>query len=227
MPKISFKKILERYEIKKEGVEKKEIVEEKPKIPKEKKNKIKPSALKKVEPVPTPKLSIKPVPSPKPFVIPKEVQVVCFKVADEEYGINILNVVRVVENQETTPLPHLPSFVLGVIHLLGKVVPVIDLKKRLNISSTHKPEMIIIVKIGNEEVGVLVDVLTGIVKLAESDQHPLPHPFADREPGYLTGIGRLDNRIIILLDVEQTLKPSEVEELSVELRKTTGNKVFS
>ncbi|EGO63172.1 chemotaxis protein CheW [Acetonema longum] len=132
-----------------------------------------------------------------------EVQLVVFKLGREEYGFNILQVQEIKKMTDITRVPNTPEYVKGVINLRGSVLPVIDLKKRLGLAEGDYSDTsrIIIVKVDEVHVGMVVDAVTEVTAI--SQDHIEPPYVVSSEVGinYISGVGKLDNRLLILLNV--------------------------
>ena len=138
----------------------------------------------------------------KKNVIEGEIQVVAFKLRKEEYGFNILNVQEIKGLTDITRVPFASDFIKGVINLRGSVLPVIDLKKRLGLQETEYTEnaRIVIVKVDEVSVGMIVDAVTEVITL--DGAHVDTSKAVDNESSrFITGIGKLDDRLIIMLDL--------------------------
>ena len=138
----------------------------------------------------------------KKNVIEGEIQVVAFKLRKEEYGFNILNVQEIKGLTDITRVPFASDFIKGVINLRGSVLPVIDLKKRLGLQETEYTEntRIVIVKVDEVSVCMIVDAVTEVITL--DGAHVDTSKAVDNESSrFITGIGKLDDRLIIMLDL--------------------------
>lgn len=146
-----------------------------------------------------------------------EKQYVIFTLDSQEYGIDIMNVREITEFRDNTKLPSAPDFVDGVINLRGNVIPVINLKKRFNLQNTDIDEnsRIIIVAIMEKLVGFIVDDASQVITLKKEDIKDLPHIIEDAIRKYIVGIGKLNERIIIFLDLISVLSKEEKEELKI------------
>ncbi|MDH7577919.1 MAG: chemotaxis protein CheW [Bacillota bacterium] len=144
-----------------------------------------------------------------------EIQLVIFRLGAEEYGVPITQVQEI--NRLTTPtkIPKAPAFVEGVINLRGKVLPVIDLKKRFGLEGTVYTDeaRIVVVEIAGHTVGVIVDVVSEVLRLPLSSIEPPPAVIAGITADYLRGVGKLDDRLLILLDLNKILTESEQNQL--------------
>lgn len=132
-----------------------------------------------------------------------------FKIGEEIFGIEINKVVEILNTQKVYSLPELPDFLSGVITVRGEVLPLLDLRKRFGIKSTDTKELIIIVRSDNEKIGLLVDEMKEILSLNAQDITPPPTIFKGLQKKYLTGLGKKDDRIIILLNIDYLLTSEE------------------
>lgn len=134
-------------------------------------------------------------------------EVLCFRVADETYGIDIMELKEIIKPRETTEVPHAPRFVAGVLSLRGIIIPVFILRERLGLADavTEGKERIVVVKRGEGLCGLLVDEVTQVVKIpvATIEHPPAVLDGMDRE--FVGGIGRHDGGIIILLQLDKVL----------------------
>jgi purine-binding chemotaxis protein CheW len=144
-----------------------------------------------------------------------EKQYVIFKLGSEEYGIYIMNVREITEFKETTKIPNAPSFIDGVINLRGSVIPVINLKKRFNLEETDikRNSRIIIVTMNEKQVGFIVDDASQVLTLKEEDIDNPPEIIAGVDRKYIVGIGKVDEKIIILLDLAEVFSKEEKREI--------------
>jgi purine-binding chemotaxis protein CheW len=145
----------------------------------------------------------------------QELQLVTFRLANEEYGLPITKVQEINRLVPVTKLPQTPIFMEGVISLRGRIIPVIDLRKRFGMAVTAHDEdtRIIIVEINGEIVGVTVDAVMEVVRL-DTANIELPPANVAVESQYIDGVGKIDDRLIILLDLNKVL--TKQEELTVK-----------
>jgi purine-binding chemotaxis protein CheW len=141
----------------------------------------------------------------------EQLQQVCFKLADSEYGIDIFHVREIIKPVENmTPVPQAPFFVEGVIDLRGDIIPILDLKKRFDLGKTEvgKSARIIIVKLTGANgmiVGFLVDEVAEVLRVKRSDIQPAPGKVMGIDSEYIWGVGKRAGHLIMLLDVERML----------------------
>lgn len=133
-----------------------------------------------------------------------EIQLVIFKLGREEYGVSILQVQEIKRITEITRVPYTPEYIKGVINLRGSVLPVIDLKKRLNLPQQVSTEdaRIIIVKVKEISVGMIVDAVSEVMTLSQENIDSPDVVAGSVSANYLSGVGKLDNRLLILLNLE-------------------------
>lgn len=138
-----------------------------------------------------------------------EVQVVAFKLAREEYGVNILNVQEIKKLTDITRVPFTPDFMKGVMNLRGSVLPVIDLKKRLSLAEEPYSEdtRIIIVKVDELSVGMIVDAVTEVLAIGPDDIEA-PENVVDgstSDDNFISGVGNINNRLVIMLKLNEII----------------------
>lgn len=136
-----------------------------------------------------------------------EMQLVVFDLAAEYYGVDIGDVREIIRMQAITRVPGAPPFVEGVINLRGKVVPVVDLRKRLRLKAGEqtKESRIVVVDIGGRDVGVIVDAVTEVLRIPLSSIEPPSSMITNVDSDYLRGIAKLESKLIILLDLGKVL----------------------
>lgn len=142
-------------------------------------------------------------------------QLVSFHMAGEEYGLDILKVQEIIRMQDLTRVPNSPDFVEGVINLRGKVIPVIGLRRRFNLQSEDHTSQtrIVVVEVNGTVLGFVVDSVSEVLRIPADTVEPPPRLCkVDRE--YISGVGKLENRLLILLDVDRLM--SEAEHASLE-----------
>lgn len=140
-----------------------------------------------------------------------EKQLVVFDLAAETYGVDIGSVREIIRVQEITRVPRTPDFVEGVINLRGKVIPVIDLRKRFGFLQTEdtKDTRIVVVDIGGFDIGVVVDAVTEVLRMSSEAVEPATGIITSSDSTFLLGIAKLESRLIILLDLKEALRSLE------------------
>jgi len=143
-------------------------------------------------------------------------QLVSFNIDNEEFGIDILKVEEIIRVISITKIPNAPDFIEGVINLRGKVIPVIDLRTRLNkIRKSHDNNTrVIVVEVSGKTVGFLVDSVKEVLRIPKNITEPPPSMVSGVNSEYITAIGKLEDRLLILLDLEKVLDYRQKEELS-------------
>ncbi len=144
-----------------------------------------------------------------------ENQLVVFNLANEHYGVNIGAVESIIKLQPITAVPRAPSFVEGVTNLRGTVLPVLDLRKRFGLRAEEatKDTRIVVVEMNQETVGMVVDAVTEVLRVPEEDIEPPSPIITTVDSVFITGIAKVDERLIILLDLGQVLSPEEKADL--------------
>ena len=145
-----------------------------------------------------------------------EHQLVVFELANELYGIDIAVVESIIKVQAITQLPQTPDYIKGLTNLRGTVLPVIDLRIRfgLDVQKDTKQTRVIIVTMGNIKVGMMVDSVSEVLRVPDESIGPLPPMVNSANSVFLKGIVRLENRLIILLEVEKVLSLEGQQTLS-------------
>lgn len=140
-------------------------------------------------------------------------QLVTFSIGEEEFGVDILKVQEIIRTMEITKVPRAPEFVEGVINLRGKVIPIIDLRRRFGLSSKDhdKHTRIIVIEINNMIVGFVVDSVSEVLRIPASTVEPPPPVVAGMESEYISGVGKLQDRLLILLDLDRLLSSEDMD----------------
>lgn len=142
-------------------------------------------------------------------------QYVIFKLNREEYGVEISHVQEITEIKSITSVPNTPPFVEGIINLRGKIVPIVSIKKRFGLSKMEgaEEERIIIINLNDRQVGFVVDDASQVLTLDESQIENPPELVAGIDRDYIIGIGKVEEKIIVLLDLEKILTETEKREI--------------
>ena len=145
----------------------------------------------------------------------KELQVVGFRIGNETFGVRIGAVREIVRVPEITAVPSAPETIEGVINLRGKIIPVMDLRKRFGQTEIQpdKKNRILVVELDNKLVGLIVNAASEVLKIAPSEIEPPGNVFAEGESSYVTGVGKLKGRLIILLDIAKLLHRPDFKRL--------------
>jgi purine-binding chemotaxis protein CheW len=150
----------------------------------------------------------------------KEVKVIVFQLQDEEYGIPVHQVRSIEKMQHITRVPRTAPFVKGVINLRGVVTPIIDLRVRFELEEQAYTDStrIIIVALDHMEVGLIVDAANDVIDIPVSLIEPRPEVVGNVEVEYITGVAKVDKRLIILLNLEKVLTRDEENSLQTNER---------
>lgn len=143
-------------------------------------------------------------------------QLVVFRLANEYYGVDIGAVNTIIRMQEITDIPQTPDFVEGVINLRGSIIPVIDLSKRFGLPACEatKASRIVVVESDGQMIGMVVDAVAETLRLPADAIEPPSPVIASVDAEYLRGVGKQDNRLVILLDLDKVLTSKEKDTLS-------------
>ena len=133
-----------------------------------------------------------------------------FKLGQEEYGMDILRVQEIRSYEKPTLLPHGPAHLLGVVNLRGTIVPLMDLRVRLQLAqATYDAHtVVIVVNVGQRVVGLVVDSVSDVLSLRPEQMRPVPALESGFAPEHLLALGCVDERTLLLLDIEQYLAAS-------------------
>jgi len=143
-------------------------------------------------------------------------QVVSFNIEDEEFGVDILKVQEIIKTSEITSIPDSPFHVEGVINLRGKVIPIIDLRIKLGSQKKafdHKTR-ILVVEIDNKTIGFIVDSVKEVLRIPQDIIETPPKIVEGIKSDYITAICKLNNRLLILLDMEKILTDQEINTMA-------------
>jgi len=148
-----------------------------------------------------------------------------FFLAEEEYGIEILRVREIIGLMPITPVPGTPEYIRGVINLRGKVIPVADLRLKFRMPPIEATEetCIIVVQIGDDSVGAVVDKVSEVLDIPEADIVDAPSLGPDVSTDYLLGIGKSDGNVKLLLSISKVLASKETLSLSQVPAEITTN----
>ena len=143
-------------------------------------------------------------------------QLISFIVGEEEYGLDILRVKEVIRLREITRLPRAPSFVKGIINLRGDVIPIIDLRDKFGLERQDFTAMtrVIVVDVDGRLIGMVVDAASQVVRVPADQIEPPPPIVGGLSVEFIKGVGKLDERLIILLNIDRILSTQEKVELA-------------
>lgn len=139
-----------------------------------------------------------------------------FRIGNEEYGIEIRDVIEIIGIQNITDLPDTPAFVKGVINLRGKVIPVIDVRLRFGLEERayNDRTCFIVVRLNNISIGLIVDTVSEVMDIPASNTEPPPKVNKGAASRYIKALGMVDENVKILLDSHKLLFDEEVEQIS-------------
>ncbi len=143
--------------------------------------------------------------------ISSALQIVCFKIGNEEYGIDILQVQEILKIPKITKLPKAKAHLLGVIDLRGKVIPVIDLGRKFGIvADLSASGRAIVVDINGKQVGLAIDSVSHVVKVNSGEIEPPPPVVKGISGKYIVGIAKLQTGFVVILDINQIFSMEEI-----------------
>lgn len=143
------------------------------------------------------------------------VQVVSFRLGGEEYGVDIAQVQEIIRMVEITHVPRAPRFMEGVINLRGQLIPIIDLRTRFGMSRIEatKSTRIVVTEIGSKRVGIVVDSVSEVLNIPIENVEDAPEMVAGVGTEYIQGVGKLGERLIIMLDLTMIISTEEKQAL--------------
>jgi purine-binding chemotaxis protein CheW len=136
-----------------------------------------------------------------------------FVLSDEEYGIEILKVREIIGLMDITSVPQTPNYMKGVINLRGKVIPVIDLRSKFSMpEQEHTQETCtIVVEVGNTLIGIIVDSVSEVSDIGREEIEETPHLGQENDTNFIMGMGKLKEKLIIMLDIDKVLSAEELD----------------
>jgi purine-binding chemotaxis protein CheW len=134
-------------------------------------------------------------------------QLVSFKIGNEEFGVDILNVQEINRMTQITKVPNSPEFVEGVINLRGRIIPVIDLRSRIGIikKDADKNTRIVVIEIQEKIIGFIVDAVKEVLRIPADITEAPPELVNGIDSEFIKAVGKLDDRLLILLDLEKII----------------------
>ena len=143
------------------------------------------------------------------------IQLVTFKLGNEEFGVDIFKVREINKMMAITKVPNAPSFVEGVVNLRGSVTPIINLRSRLGLVITETTEKtgIVVAELSESTIGLIVDEVKEVLRIPADITEPPPAIVAGVNSEYITSVAKLDDRLLILLDLSKILNFKEKQEL--------------
>ena len=155
----------------------------------------------------------------------EQLQLVSFEVGNEQFGIDILVVQEINRVQQITRVPQSPPCVKGVINLRGRIVPVVDLRQRLGLETTDytSASRIIVVEEDARIIGFIVDKVNEVLRINTSIVDPAPDIVGNVTGDYIKGVGKLEDRLLILLDLSRLLDAQELSQIDRVVNDATSS----
>lgn len=144
--------------------------------------------------------------------VPASGEYLTFTLGKEEYGIDILKVQEIRGYEAVTRIANAPAFLKGVINLRGVIVPIVDLRIKFNLGEPSYDQftVVIILNIGKRVMGIVVDGVSDVIQLNSDSLHPAPEFGSILDTRYILGLGTVDERMIIMVDIEQLMTSQEM-----------------
>jgi len=135
-----------------------------------------------------------------------------FKLGAEEYGIDILRVQEIRSYEEPTRIANAPPFIKGVVNLRGVIVPIVDMRLKFNLETVNYDSftVVIVLNIGHRVVGMVVDAVSDVITLTPEQLRPVPEFNSSIESDHILAIGSIDERMLILVDIEKLMSSSDM-----------------
>jgi len=135
-----------------------------------------------------------------------------FTLGNEEYGVDILKVQEIRGYESPTALANAPAYIKGVVNLRGTIVPIVDMRIKFNLGEPTYDQftVVIILNVAGRVVGVVVDGVSDVIGLAAEQMRPVPEFSASFDTRYITGLGTIDDRMLILIDIEKLISSSDM-----------------
>ena len=140
-------------------------------------------------------------------------ELLTFTLGSEEYGIDILKVQEIRGYDAVTRIANAPEFIKGVINLRGIIVPIVDMRIKFNLGEVDYNQftVVIILNVANRVVGIVVDGVSDVITLTPEQLKPAPEFGASLDTQYITGLGTVDDRMLILIDIEKLMSSRDME----------------
>jgi len=145
----------------------------------------------------------------------KDIQIVGFRIGRETFGLPIALVREIVRVPEITSVPNAPDYIEGVINLRGRIIPVVDLRKRFGekVIESSKRNRIVVVELESRAIGLIVNSASEVIKIPPSDIEAPHSVFQEGELNYITGVGKFRGRLVMMLDLSKILQRGELRRL--------------
>ena len=152
----------------------------------------------------------------------KELQLVVFRLSEEEFGMDISQVREIIRMQDITVMPKAPDFIEGVINLRGQIIGVMDLAKRFGMKSQAKTEKsrVVVVEIKENTVGLIVDEVPEVLRISEDQIDPTPSVIESQvHSEFIRGVGKMKDRLLIILAADKILSHEEAKQVVEAVKK--------
>ena len=143
-------------------------------------------------------------------------QIVSFRLANEEYGIDILGVQEIILMGQITKMPEVPDYICGLINLRGHVIPVVDLRMRFRLPAAGNNEQtrIVVVNVNSKTIGIVVDAVNKVLRISADQVEPPPSSIAGIDHAYIRGLVKFEEKLLILLNIENILSHEDEAKLA-------------
>lgn len=143
-------------------------------------------------------------------------QIVSFRLAEEEYGVDIMRAQEIIMISQITRVPEVPDFICGLINLRGHVIPIVDLRKRFGLPARDWDEhtRVIVVNVESKTIGIVVDAVTEVLRISVDQIEPPPSSITGLDHDYIRGLVKLESKLLILLNIERILSREQQREVS-------------
>ncbi len=143
-----------------------------------------------------------------------------FTLGDEEYGVEILKVQEIRSYEEPTTIANAPAFIKGVVNLRGVIVPIVDMRIKFGLGSSEYNQftVVIILNVAQRVVGMVVDSVSDVIRLSGEQIRQAPQFGASLDTEYITGLGTVDERMLILMDIEKLMTSSDMALTNVSMQ---------
>ena len=140
------------------------------------------------------------------------IEALAFRLGQEEYGVDILKVQEIREHDAVTRIANAPDYIKGVVNLRGNIVPIVDLRLRFNLETREHASagVVIVLNIASRVIGMVVDSVSDVISLGADEIRPAPRMGTGLDTDFLLGIGTIDGRMLILLDIERLMSSEEL-----------------
>jgi purine-binding chemotaxis protein CheW len=140
------------------------------------------------------------------------VEALAFRLGEEEYGVDILKVQEIREHDAVTRIANAPAYIRGIVNLRGAIVPILDLRLRFGLGAREHVSsgVVIVLHIADRVIGMLVDSVSDVISLGAGDVRPAPRMGTTLGTDFLLGIGTIEGRMLILLDIERLMSSEEL-----------------